>query len=162
MRHDITPFGTNRSLARDFGGTSPFGMLSTVNRLMDELWRDFDGAAGRADGGLHAPTIDLSEDDKAVYVTADLPGLSETDLQVDFADGRLRIAGQRTQESGDEGRTWVVSERRHGRFERIVPIAREIDADKVEATFKDGVLTVTLPKLAEAEGTRRIEVRRAH
>ena len=158
MRHEMIPFGTNRQMA----GTTPFNLLqSRMNRLFDDIWRDMDGGVADELGGVVAPKIDVSEDDANVYVSADIPGLTEDELQVDFADRTLRIAGEKTTEKKDDGRRWVLAERGYGRFERHVPIARDIDHERVEARFDNGVLNVTLPKTVQGTGGRKIEVKRA-
>jgi len=162
MRHEIAPFVTNRPVGREVTGT-PFNLLQRqMNRLFDDAWRDFGDLPWMTDDAvLAAPKIDVSEDQANVYVAAEMPGLSEQDLEVDFYDGRLKIVGEKTRESDDEGRNYILSERGYGRFERLVPIAREIDSDRVEASFKDGVLTVTLPKTEQDQARRKIEVKRA-
>jgi len=163
MRHDITPFRTSRPALREFAGASPFGALQAqMNRLFDDMWRDFGALGTQGDAAaLAAPSVDVSEDDRAVQVTAEMPGLSEKDLEVEFANGTLRIAGEKTRETNGGDRRDMVTERVYGRFERLIPIAREVDADNVDAQYRDGVLTVTLPKLEQGAGRHRIEVKRA-
>lgn len=155
MRHEMIPFGTNRTPAN----VMPFTLLQDrMSRMLDDIWRDFDGGVTPFGGTQFAPQVDVSEDGTNVYVTADIPGLSEKDLEVDFADRTLRIAGDKTVEHTDDDRRYAVAERAYGRFERRVPIGRDIDHDRVEAKFDNGVLTVTLPKLEQGQGSRKIEV----
>lgn len=160
MHHELLPVGRTVPTAmdvarnRDIADVAPFATFPEhMGRVFDALLRS--PAAGWPAAGP-SPSVDLSEDAEAVYVTAELPGLSGEDIAVEFEDGVLRISGEKLR-SAENGRTYAVSERIYGRFERQIPIARKIDAEKVAASFKDGVLTVTLPKL-EAGGGRRIEI----
>src|SRR6185312_1854768 len=89
------------------------------------------------------PRLELSETDKAVTVSAELPGLSEKDVQVEIANGVLSIRGEKKAERNDNSK--FVSERYYGSFERQIPLDG-VEEDKGNAEFKDGVLTVTLPK----------------
>lgn len=108
-----------------------------------------------------APRVDYSEDDANLYVTAELPGLNEDDVEVSFEDGVLRLSGEKAQSHEDTQRNLHVSERVYGRFAREVPIGREVKTAEIAASFKDGVLTVTLPKATESQATRKIKVKRA-
>jgi HSP20 family protein len=93
------------------------------------------------------PNIEVSETDTDVQVTAELPGLDEKDVQVELANGILSIKGEKKTETEDKDRRF--SERYYGRFERRIPV-EDVDEDKVSAAFKNGVLTVTMPKVAQA------------
>lgn len=159
---DLIPFRENRALS---GGSDPFLALQhEMNRLFDDLWRGFDLPA-RGNGGLglvsgtSVPRVDVSEDEKAIRVTADLPGLEEKDVDVTFADGLLTIRGETHDESEDSGRRYYVKERSYGAFQRALAVGAEVDEDKIEAKFKNGLLTVVLPKTEEAKGkVKRIPV----
>ncbi|WP_151119902.1 Hsp20/alpha crystallin family protein [Hypericibacter adhaerens] len=134
--------------------TSPFLSLHReVNRLFDETFRSFDVPSlfgPSLFGRLPAwPNLELAETDKELRVTAELPGLDEKDVELLLADGVLTIRGEKRAELDDRERQF--SERFYGRFERQIPLGIEIEADKVEASFKNGLLTVTLPKSMAAE-----------
>jgi HSP20 family protein len=103
-----------------------------------------------------AGRISRSETDKEIRVAAELPGLEEKDVDVHLANGILSIRGEKKTETEDKDRRF--SERYYGRFERRIPV-EDIDEDKVAASFKHGVLTVTLPKTASAkDNVRRIAI----
>lgn len=153
---DLIPWGRSNNRApvpyRD-DDRSPFLSLHReMNRVFDDFFRDFDmrlpmmGSAGFAGGW---PQIDLAETDKEVTITAELPGMEEKDVELLVEDGMLTLRGEKRSETEDKDRQ--VSERYYGRFERRVPLSAEIQADKAEARFKNGVLTVTLPKNPEAQ-----------
>jgi HSP20 family protein len=138
-------------------------------REMDRLFNDFFaptesrsfGAAPAASAAW--PSIDVNEADQAYTVTAEVPGLEEQDLELNLRDNVLTIRGEKRQEHKEEERGRTYAERFYGRFQRTIPFDAEIDADKVEATFKNGILTVNLPKNAETrEKSRKIEIRPQH
>lgn len=133
-----------------------------VNRLFEDMFRGFDlapfGTADRLfDRGFGSPNVEVSETNNEVEVTAELPGLDEKDVEVQLANGMLMIRGEKKIESEDKDRRF--SERFYGHFERRIPID-DIDEDKVTASFKNGVLTVTLPKTATAsDKVKRIAIK---
>ena len=109
--------------------------------------------------GVSAPRLDVSETEDAIEVKADLPGMEEKDIKVTLDEERLIISGERREERDETSRDFHMVERSRGRFERTVPVPRGIDRDEAKAQFRNGVLTLTLPKTAEArKKTRRIEV----
>jgi HSP20 family protein len=147
----------DRSLATRSGEMSPVVSLHReVNRLFDDVFRAFDDP--RAWGSRGAwPTVDVDETDKEYQVTAELPGLEDKDVEVLLQDGVLTLRGEKKLET--EGRNRSYSERFYGRFERQISLDRDVDEDAVKATFKNGVLSVTVPKTARAiERTKRIPV----
>jgi HSP20 family protein len=106
--------------------------------------------------------MDVAETDKAYELTAELPGMSESDVEVVASNGVLTIKGEKKEEKEEKKKDYYISERRYGSFERRMQVPDEVDADKIAATFKKGVLTVTLPKKAEAQKpTKKIEVKGA-
>jgi len=155
--HNVAP--RNAAATRD-----PFSALQQeLNRAFDDVWRGMGVPGTQLAETIGTPSVDVSEDQKNVTVKAELPGLTEEDVEVTFAEGVLRIAGEKKQETEDrdENRQVYVSERAYGRFERQLPVGREVDEDNIDASFKNGVLTVTLPKKAQAESARKISVKRA-
>jgi HSP20 family protein len=95
------------------------------------------------------PQVDLAETDKAVTITAELPGMEEKDVELLLQDGMLTLKGEKRSETEDKERRF--SERYYGSFERHIPLSADVQADKAEARFKNGVLKVTLPKNPEAQ-----------
>jgi HSP20 family protein len=148
--------GLYRSIEQD-----PFTALQRdVNRLFDDVFRDFDlpASIGRPHGWAgNWPNIELSETDKEIRIEAEVPGLEKKDVEVMLQDGVLTLRGEKRSQASDKEQH--MSERFYGRFERRIPVGMEIEEDKVDATFKNGVLTVTLPKTAQAlANTKRIAV----
>jgi len=129
-----------------------------MNRLFDEFSRDLNmpGLGLSADFGF--PHVELSESEKEVKVEAELPGLSEGDIELTVKDGALLIRGEKKSAVEDKSRR--VSERFYGRFERLIPLPGDVREDQANATFKNGVLTVTLPKSQEAvQKSKRIPIK---
>ena len=134
-----------------------------VNRLFDDVFRGFENAP--FSGGRNAwPSVDVEESEKEYRITAEMPGMEERDVEVLLQDGMLTLRGEKKVEKDSGNRT--LSERYYGRFERQIAIDRDIDEGAVTATFRNGILTVTMPKSAQAiERTKRIPVNagsRAH
>jgi HSP20 family protein len=149
---DLIPWSRNQqttpSRYREEG--DPFMTLHReMNRLFDDVFRGFDlaplGSAGRMAGW---PSVEVIENDKDVRICAELPGLDEKDVEVLMGDGVLTIRGEKKSEVEDKERAF--SERYYGRFERRIPLAWEVDEDKINASFRNGVLTVTMLKSAQA------------
>ena len=106
------------------------------------------------------PAVDISESDKEYKVEVELPGLDKKNLNVTVDNGRLHISGERQEEQKDEKENYLRLERSYGSFSRTLQLPATIDEDKAEADYKDGVLTVRLPKNAEARG-KKVEVKDA-
>ncbi len=104
------------------------------------------------------PAVDVSESDKEYKAEVELPGVKKDDLNVTVDDGRLRIEGHREQEDKDEGEDYIRMERSSGSFARTLQLPPTVDEESAEAEFKDGVLTVRVPKTAEAQG-KKVEVK---
>ncbi|MEX2147535.1 MAG: Hsp20/alpha crystallin family protein [Candidatus Rokuibacteriota bacterium] len=99
------------------------------------------------------PTVDVSEDKDAVTVKAELPGVEQKDIAVSLQDGVLTIKGDKHAEKEEKGKQYHRVERSYGSFYRAMRLPSAVEAGKVTAAFKDGVVTITLPKAAEAKGT---------
>jgi HSP20 family protein len=151
---DLIPWSRRREVTVRAGEeVNPFVTLHhEMNRLFDDVFRHFDLAPFGANQLFHRamgwPHIEIRETDKEVRIMAELPGLDENDVDVELANGVLAIKGEKKTETKDEDR--LFSERYYGRFERRIPV-EDVDEDKVSAAFKNGVLTVTMPKTAQAQ-----------
>jgi len=152
--------------------------FETLRREVDRLFEDFDGGFWRspfrrslfdiepfrrAETGFGAvPAVDVTETDKAYEITAELPGMDEKNLEVKLANGVLTIKGEKQEEKEEKKKDYYLRERSYGSFERNFQVPEGVDADKIEAGFKKGVLTLTLPKSAEAQkAEKKIAVKAA-
>ncbi|RUM88452.1 MAG: Hsp20/alpha crystallin family protein [Thermodesulfatator sp.] len=135
--------------------------LQELRREIDRLWEEFFGRARvpeRWEGWEWAPAVDVSETDEAVVVRADVPGLDPEDLEITLSGNTLVIKGEKKKEEEERRENFYRVERVYGSFLRTVDLPAEVEADKVEATYKNGVLKIVLPKKAEAKG-RTIKVK---
>jgi HSP20 family protein len=98
-----------------------------------------------------APAVDVVEKDKGYEITAELPGMDEKNIELTVSGRMLRIKGEKNEEKEEKKKDYHLSERRYGSFERSFGIPEGVDEDKIDASFKKGVLTVTLPKRPEAQ-----------
>ena len=106
------------------------------------------------------PAVDVTETEKDYKVLAELPGMDEKNIEVKIANGMLTIKGEKQEEKEEKKQDYYVRERSFGSFERTFPVPDGVDLDNVDASFKKGVLTVTLPKTAEAQkAEKKITVR---
>jgi HSP20 family protein len=103
------------------------------------------------------PASDIYEDEKNIYVEADLPGFEQKDIKVSLKDGSLRISAKKEEKSEVTRKTFQRRERIQGSFERIIPLANKVEVGKIKAHYKDGVLKLTLPKTQE-EKEKEIEI----
>jgi len=132
---------------------SPFDRLATLreemNRLLDGNMAAFSRESGLFSGWT--PALDVYQDKDNVYVTVEVPGMKKEEIEISLHEGMLTISGERKQESEvKEGETFR-SERFFGRFHRSVTLPTMVDGNRVKATYKDGILTVELPKAEEAK-----------
>lgn len=152
--------------------------FENLRREVDRLFEDFDGGLWRspfrrslfdiepfrraevAFGAI--PAVDVTETDKAYEITAELPGMDEKNIDVKLANGVLTIKGEKQDEKEEKQKDYYVRERSYGSFERSFQVPDGVDADKIEANFKKGVLTLSLPKSAEAQqAEKKITVKAA-
>ena len=149
----LVPFRDRQTLARP--ELNVFGSLQReVDRLFDEFARG-SGTLAVAGNGSLMPSMDISETDKEFVITAELPGMDESNIDVKFSDGTLTIKGEKKDEREEKQKDYHLSERRYGSFQRSFGVPDGVDADKIEAHFKNGVLTVTLPKRPEAQKSEK-------
>ena len=129
-----------------------FGPLGSLREEMDRMFHAFSmpqmswTASPPGSNGSMGLRVDIAETDKAIEVKADLPGVSEEDVNVTLDGDLLRIHAEKKAESEKKDKTWRVTERSYGMFERTIRVPEGIDPKKVDASFEKGVLTVTLPK----------------
>jgi HSP20 family protein len=157
---ELAPWSGPRGLTA-FGRDPFFNFRREMDRLFDDFLTPAEprSFASRLTRGAF-PNIDVEQTKDGYKLTAELPGLDQRDVQLSLRDNMLLIFGEkrddRTEKDGDR----TISERAYGRFERVIPLDVDIDSDKAQATFRNGVLTVTLPKSAKAhEKDHRIEVK---
>ncbi len=133
-----------------------------MNQLFDEFFKGFGIAPFRTFEGAwdaFSPRVDVAESDEQVQISVELPGMDEQDIDVSLSRDVLTISGEKKEEVEDRGKNYYRMERSYGSFRRSIPLPCEVEADKTEAAYKKGVLTVTLPKTADAKCRKRISVK---
>jgi HSP20 family protein len=132
---------------RSLGGLS--GLRDEIDRLFELPLSEFTQTSQLLSGWTVA--LDVYEDANNIYVKAELPGMKKEDIDLSLHDGCLSISGERKSETSHEVAETYRAERFYGRFQRTVTLPTPVAADKVKAQYKDGILTVTLPKAEEAK-----------
>ena len=137
------------------GGDPLMSLHREMNRLFDDVYRGGGGA-----GDLLQTEIDVSETENEYRIKAELPGVSEDDIDLRLEDDVLTIRGEKKFErtEGDEKEDYHFVERSYGTFQRSLRLPTRVDAEKVQASCENGVLKITLPKAQQEERTRRIQV----
>lgn len=148
-----------------------YSLQREMNRVFDDFFRAFDmplltnfdwPQLSTMDTGAISPKVDVSETDKQIRIHAELPGMTEKDVEVSLSRDAVTISGEKKQESEENVKGWYRMERTYGSFHRTIPLPCDVDQDKVEATFKNGVLNINLPKTAQAQATSKsITVKKA-
>ena len=137
-------------------------LRTEVDRLFDDIPFRFPAIQVGRTAAAAMPALEVKETEKAYKVTAELPGMDGDDVEVTFEDGILRIAGEKEEEKEENEGGYRLSERSYGAFERQIELPGAADEAKIKAAFKNGVLTVTVPKDAKAaKSARRIAVEKA-
>jgi len=140
-------------------------LRTEMDRLFDRSTSSFGIAPFQAlhsESGFSMPTlaVDITEDDAAIKVSAELPGMTEKDIQVSLSGNTLIIKGEKRQEREEKDKGYHLSERSYGEFQRSFLLPEGADVDKIDARFANGVLTVAIPKTAQA-APKKIEVKAA-
>ena len=156
---DLIPWGRQENRApalfREEERAPFWSLRRDIDRLFDDFFHSPLSGLGRG-AALQWPSLELSKTDKEVRITAEVPGMTEKDVELLVEDGVLTLRGEKKSETEDKDRGY--SERCYGRFERRIALPAGVDEENAKAEFRDGVLTVTLPLSAEAERGRRIPI----
>jgi HSP20 family protein len=152
----LAPFGASRSPAR--WGDPFVDLQREMNRVFDDVFRGFGIAPSGGDGtAMVAPRIDIDESDRAIEISAELPGVKMEEVEVSIAGDVLTIRGEKRCARKDERA--CVSERFYGKFQRAVQLPFAPEPDQVHAQFDNGVLKIALPKQEQSQRTHKIQVR---
>lgn len=125
-----------------------------IDRLFDQMARGFGMTPFNSDlalsprlvDGMLKPTLDLGASDKEYAITIEVPGVNQKDIKLEIVNDTLTISGEKKQEKEEKEKNFYRMERSYGSFRRVLSLPEDVDQDGVEATFKNGVLTVTLPR----------------
>jgi len=167
------PLRTEKSSTPSIQARFPFENLRReVDRLFDAFTGGFGAAPfrgsvfdigpfwGREMSWPTTPAVDLTDTEKTYELTAELPGMDEKNIEVKVANGILSIKGEKQEDKEEKKKDYYIRERNFGSFERSFQIPDGVDPDRIEASFKKGVLTVTLPKKPEVQkASKKIDVK---
>ena|SRR2546421_2300895 len=150
---------------------SPFSFMRRFSEEMDRLFGDFGFERGLAsgfgrefarladlEGSLWSPQVEAFEREGKLIVRADLPGLTKDDINVDITDDAIKIRGERQQEKEENEEGYYRSERSYGSFFREIPLPIGVNREEANATFRNGVLEITMPAPARQSSSRRVEI----
>lgn len=161
---DLLPFGRT-SVPVTRGGNPIVAFQDEVNKLFNEFFGDLsfpDWGRVTEQSAALIPAVDVSENDKEYKVTAELPGIEAKDVQITAAEGYITIKGEKREEKKEEKEGYFRQERSYGSFQRVIALPDTANLDKADASFRNGVLTLTLPKKAGASmKERKIEIKHA-
>ncbi len=127
----------------------------TFSNLLDDFFND---VVASDSGRLYVPSMDVSETDSHYHIQVSLPGMKKDEINIDLEDRRLTITGERKEETEDKGRKFHVRETRYGQFERTVMLPNNINQDKIDARFEDGILNLDIEK-KEKQVNKQIKVK---
>jgi|TARA_R110002072_G_scaffold84217_3_gene190878 HSP20 family protein len=162
---DLIPWGRDKdevSRRSDDKENPLINLQRDINRVFDNFWNRFERPFGGSNGFLSVgtPSTDVSDSDDAIEISVELPGMDEKDIEVSLSRDVLTIRGEKKAEKEEKKKGFYLSERSYGAFYRSVPLPPGVDTEQTKAEFKQGVLTITLPKTAEAQAeVKRIEVK---
>ena len=142
------------------GGTPPFTALNRIRNEIERIFEDPFSLTAPSTSFFEGwePSVDVYEDKDKITVKAELPGMKKEDITVALDGDTLTISGERKHEEEHKDKETYRSERYFGRFQRSITLSQQVDPRKIQANYKDGVLTVTLPKSEEAK-PKQIEVK---
>jgi HSP20 family protein len=147
---ELTPFRRRERGLAPAGGALP-EMFRDMEERMRRIWQEFPLMGAPGEMMEWAPRVDVTETDDEVRVKAELPGLSSEDLDISLNRDRLVLKGEKKEEREKEEKGYYVSERSFGSFYRAIQLPEEVDPQRVEASFKNGVLDIKMGKLEEAK-----------
>lgn len=128
----------------------PFQEIDTLQREMNRLFDDVLAPTARRENGMSfVPAAEMQETESAIRLKLEVPGLEAKDLNVEVTADAVAISGERQSETKSEEKGLLRSEFRYGKFQRVIPLPTQVDNQKVQAEYKDGILMLNLPKLED-------------
>ncbi|MBN2255639.1 MAG: Hsp20/alpha crystallin family protein [Deltaproteobacteria bacterium] len=139
------------SARREEEGHPFFALQQRMNEMFDSFFRDFAIEPFGEVREQFAPHIDVKEDEKTFIITAELPGMDDKDIDILLERNMVTLKGEKKEEKEEKEENYWHVERRYGSFQRVIPLPEEVDTDKASATFKKGILHITVPKTEQAK-----------
>jgi HSP20 family protein len=170
MAEEVAKKQEPRMPTRREEGRDPFlALRERMDRVMEDFFGGFDWPSPRWAispfewrMGVFTPSLDVRDEGNQIRIEAELPGMSEKDVEISLTGDAITIRGEKKQETEQKEKSYYRMERSYGSFERTVPLPVDVDREKVEARFRNGVLDITLPKTQEAvQATKKIPIKTA-
>jgi HSP20 family protein len=140
-------------MVRDLMRWDPFKEISSLREEIDRLFDTFFGRQTSvvSGEGFWVPAVDVEETESEYIVKAELPGLKKEDIKISITDDTLTVSGERKMQKEEKGKTYHRIEMNYGKFERTIRFPSEVLPDKAKASYKDGILSITIPKSEKAK-----------
>ena len=138
--------------------TNPWSLLDEFNREFSRMLPGFADDDSRVVGSTWSPAVDIKEEDDRFVIRADIPGVAPEDIDISMEQGVLTIKGERKHEAEENKEGYHRIERAYGTFMRRFALPENVDADKISASSKDGVVEIVLPKAQQDDQPRKIKV----
>jgi HSP20 family protein len=141
-------------MAWEISPWKPFRELERMRREMDRLWDSFfEGKPAKRgeEAGEWLPTLDVSETKNELVIRAEIPGIDPKDIDISLVNDILTVKGEKKQEKEEKDENYHLIERSYGSFSRTIRLPKEVQSDKINASYKNGILKVALPKSEEAK-----------
>jgi HSP20 family protein len=164
------PILHRRGRETGFSDYHPVSQLhQEIDRMFDHFYRsfgwpsfDFEGPFSRMAEGILKPTLDISAGEKEYAVTVEVPGVEEKDIQLELVNDTLNIKGEKKQEKEEKDKDYYRVERSYGSFHRVLSLPEDADQENINAVFKNGVMTISIPRKALPKTeTKKIEIKAA-
>lgn len=148
-----------------YTGSPLWDLHREVDRFFGNVFQRFNTLLPAvSDGLMLKPNVDIRENKKSYKITIEVPGVEENDVKLEFSDGMLTVSGEKKHEKEEKDENYHCVERSYGSFRRVLSLPEDIDADAIEANFKNGVLTITVPRkqmVKPKDETKMIEIKHA-
>lgn len=153
------PFEEVRRLEEEIDNVFDDFWRSERRRALPSLKRGKKGEIAPVEDIVWMPAIDLIDKDKEIVVKADLPGVDKNNIKIKVDSESISVSGEIKKEKKEENETYYREERVYGKFSRVIPLPAEVDPEKAEAKFENGVLEITVPKIKESKKIKEITLK---
>jgi|WetSurSiteA1Bulk_404760.scaffolds.fasta_scaffold55235_2 HSP20 family protein len=160
-KNGISKINDRETLPTRFEEWNPFLVLrSEMDKVFDNFFRGFEVEPFGKVPGVFQPKVNVTDGEKEITVSVEIPGMDEKDIELSLTKDALTIKGEKKEEKEEKGKNYHRMECSYGSFNRTLPLPVEINADKAEAAYKKGVLTIVLPKTEKAvKETKKIPIK---
>ncbi|MCS7205880.1 MAG: Hsp20/alpha crystallin family protein [Leptospiraceae bacterium] len=156
---DLVPWKKESPESKEEKYVATRDIFDTLQKRMDELFEEFGFSSLPSFERTFYPKVDITENENEIVIKADVPGIDEKDLDVSITKDAVIIQGEKKYEHEEKGSNFYRKERSFGSFRRVLPLPVEVDEAKIDATYKNGVLTIKLPKVKTSSNVKKIQIK---